>query len=245
MRRPAPDFDAAATKRQRTAGSGSGSVPTAAQQAEEAAAVGVTKRFNYAAPEALLDGASCLLVTCALGRQMSATKEGLELIKRHLPPSTTCSLVKASCSGVVLVLLQQQQADEDEKSKASAAAVAAVVGEGEGEGGQRKSIDTVEVAAGALADVESGAAPRCRFVERIIPVQSTCEMQSQPLRAAAEALCSGFVARLLGGGADGGGAADSTPLQFAGELFPGLVAVTSPTLPLFSLNPYMPTHCYI
>jgi DNA polymerase III gamma/tau subunit len=52
---------------------------------------------------------------------MSATKEGVELIKRKLAAGAVCSLVKVGCRGVVLVLVQhaqqKQQAKEQQKQQ--------------------------------------------------------------------------------------------------------------------------------
>jgi hypothetical protein len=189
MRRPAPALVAGddappAAKRARAGGAPPASAAAAKQEGEEdAAAAGVAKRFNYAAPDALLGGgAQCLIVTCPISRQMSATKTGLELITRHLPAGCSASLVKVGCSGVVLVLVQSkagqeqpQQSGEDgakvaERSAPQEAAAApggddatnATSSSSGGGGGGGGKLDMVEVAAAALAEVESGRVPRLR-----------------------------------------------------------------------------------
>ena len=197
---------------------------------------------------------------------MSATKTGLELITRHLPAGCSASLVKVGCSGVVLVLVQRKAGQEEQQQSGGDGPAVAEDGTPQeaaatpGSNDQTTSsssggaLDMVEVAAAALAEVESGRAsrPRCglvpinacsgctsgclcwrssqhlccptiatnqttsqstnqpRFVERIIPAQTTCELLAGPLKAAAEAVCRQYVAGLKEGAADDG------PLEFAG-----------------------------
>lgn len=212
MRRPAPPIRASgpAAKRQRT--NGDAAAPAAEDQDEEQA--NRVARFNYAAPEALLEGCTAFLFTCGLSRQMSATKEGLERIKAKLPEGASCSLVKVGCRGLVVVLVHPPGGQQAGKQGEEADAPGEEPGEGvqalkqerppQQERRRRDAIGVVDVAASILADVEAGEAPHTRFIQRIIPAQTTCLLQAEPLREAAEAVCREFVAG-LGAEAEGEG----------------------------------------
>ena len=298
MRRPAPAIgagadggggggsDARPAKRARgdraPAAAGAAADDNAAEA--EAEALVTVKRYNYAAPGALLGGARCMLMTCQLLRQMSATKEGVELLKPRLPAGTVLSLVKVGCRGLVLVLVERQQQQQQqqqemqqqqdvqqqsaEQTEPAAAGSGSSDGSGSDGGDGSGGVDVVEVAAAVLADVEAGAVPRTRcaayllclgmgegckqrgrhrsaarpvfdneltlpnepnersstsrvhpspprrFVERIVPGQTTSVLEAEPLRAAASKLCRQFVAAWrTTAGAEGASA--PPPIEFA------------------------------
>ncbi|GBF88894.1 hypothetical protein Rsub_01393 [Raphidocelis subcapitata] len=226
MRRPAPALGEGgpAAKRARRGGGGGrgGGGAEAADGGEEAAGAPVPiQRFNYGAPLALLAGAPCLLLTCAMQREVSATKEAVELIRPRLPPGVAVSSVKAGCRGVALLLLQrkgqaapggEQEPPTDAAPAPAGAAPAKGGGGAEGDGAAAVAaaeVDAVGIAASILADIESGKLPRCRFVERIGPVATTCALRADALRAAAEAVCGAYVAGLAAAPTEG------APIEFA------------------------------
>ncbi|KIY97491.1 hypothetical protein MNEG_10470 [Monoraphidium neglectum] len=285
MRRPAPAIGGVpAAKRQRTDDAA----------AEQEAAVRVA-RYNYSAPDTLLGGGAVgLVITCSMQRQMSATKEGVELIKRKLAAGAVCSLVKVGCRGVVLVLVQhaqqkqqakeqqkqqpqeqqeqqeqqpqqqqeqqqeqhgqqqeqqEQQQEQQEQQQEQQEQQQQQQLQTEGEEGEQKQpekkdrqqlqsgeatddaqqhkherdaaagglINMVDVAASILADVESGATPHARFVQRIIPAQRTCALEAGALRSAAEAVCREYLAQ----GNEPEGAAIDFAVAFKNRAFEG------------------------
>jgi hypothetical protein len=214
MRRPAPAIGSSSSnKRQRASNDGDDGDADDEEEKEEAAAAARVSRYDYAAADALLapGGARGLIITCRLRRQMSATREAFNLLAPRLPQGARCSVVKVGSPGLAVMVVRGGGGGDGGEGHAAAAAsdaeTAAAIAAGEP---PQAEADVVALAAGVLADVERGALPRARFVERAIPFEATCALSdAAAIRAAADAVCKACVARRIGG--ESGGA----PLEFA------------------------------
>jgi hypothetical protein len=179
MRRKAPrEIDGAdvAKKRRKTAADGDGGDDDANDDHDGSIELDVSlERYEYAAPAVILsgNGGACgFAITCQFMREKSATKEAMALLAPHCR-AYALNPVKMPGRGFVFVRLSERTpattADADAAAAAPSEAVSGIVR------------DVVRAVAAA------GSAGKPRWVEKMAPVQFTCDAGDVAARVAARA----------------------------------------------------------
>ena len=179
MRRKAPrEIDGAdvAKKRRKTAADGDGGDDDANDDHDGSIELDVSlERYEYAAPAVILsgNGGACgFAITCQFMREKSATKEAMALLAPHCR-AYALNPVKMPGRGFVFVRLSERTpattADADAAAAPPSEAVSGIVR------------DVVRAVAAA------GSAGKPRWVEKMAPVQFTCDAGDVAARVAARA----------------------------------------------------------
>ncbi|KAK3247938.1 hypothetical protein CYMTET_42578 [Cymbomonas tetramitiformis] len=213
MRRKAPDLEGREAKRAK-ASQGEATAPEFA-------------RFDYKGVEALLKGSQGFLITCSYRKEKSTTKEALELLTAYLPASTNdrrwlLRPIKLSGNGAIFLRLSAAApaskegggtansenicASECAESSGAAAEVVSATSNDE-------VVDPVKIMRQIFADLQSSKRANPKFVQRIIPVQTTCLFQGSALETATSKLLEAQLPLLIQKSDDT--SADTKPVRFA------------------------------
>lgn len=136
---------------------------------ETVAAVEDFARYVYAPVDAMLtsnDFAGGFVVTCAFGREKSATADALRMLNAGAGGAAKLKAAKLPCRGALLLTLS---GGGDVSSDSTACA----------------RVDATRVASKALESVRSGVDRGSRFVEKIYPVNAAFDLEDDARMASA------------------------------------------------------------
>lgn len=138
---------------------------------ETVAAVEDFARYEYAPVDALLtskDFTGGFVVTCAFGREKSATADALRMLNAGAEGAAKLKVAKLPCRGALLLLLRSGGDVSSDSSGATAF-----------------NVDATEVASKALESVRSGVDRGSKFVEKIYPVNAAFDLEDDARMASA------------------------------------------------------------
>lgn len=118
-------------------------------------------RYEYAPVDALLtsnDFNGGFVVTCAFGREKSATADALRMLNAGAGGAAKLKVAKLPCRGALLLMLSGGGVSSDSGATAS-------------------DVDATRVASKALESVRSGVDRGSRFVEKIYPVNAAFDLE--------------------------------------------------------------------
>jgi hypothetical protein len=140
-------------------------------ETETVAAVEDFARYEYAPVDALLtskDFTGGFVVTCAFGREKSATADALRMLNAGAEGAAKLKVAKLPCRGALLLLLRSGGDVSSDSSGATAF-----------------NVDATGVASKALESVRSGVDRGSRFVEKIYPVNAAFDLEDDARMASA------------------------------------------------------------
>ena len=126
-------------------------------------------RYEYAPVDALLtskDFTGGFVVTCAFGREKSATADALRMLNAGAGGAAKLKVAKLPCRGALLLMLSGGGVSSDSGATAS-------------------DVDATGVASNALESVRSGVDRGSRFVEKIYPVNAAFDLEDDARMASA------------------------------------------------------------
>jgi len=126
-------------------------------------------RYEYAPVDALLtsnDFNGGFVVTCAFGREKSATADALRMLNAGAEGAAKLKVAKLPCRGTLLLMLSGGGVSSDSGATAS-------------------DVDATRVASKALESVRSGVDRGSRFVEKIYPVNAAFDLEDDARMASA------------------------------------------------------------
>ena len=125
-------------------------------------------RYEYAPVDALLtskDFTGGFVVTCAFGREKSATADALRMLNAGAEGAAKLKVAKLPCRGALLFVLRSGDVSSDSTASTS--------------------VDATGVASKALESVRSGVDRGSRFVEKIYPVNAAFDLEDDARMASA------------------------------------------------------------